>query len=108
MFYFLPILGRQKVAMSDSAEGWCVALSLFPSHYPLIYFYFFPIFLVGRKLQCQTQHRDGVQSATSELPRCRSAGTTETDGQRTNDGTDDETDGWKRRPPKDDKTSDII
>jgi len=32
--------------------------------------------LVGRKLQCQTQQRDGVQPATSELPGCRSAWTT--------------------------------
>ncbi len=32
MFYFLPILCGQKVAVSDSAEGWCAALGLFPSH----------------------------------------------------------------------------
>jgi hypothetical protein len=37
--------------------------------------------LVGRKLQCQTQHRDGVRPATSELPGCRSVGTTGTNGE---------------------------
>jgi hypothetical protein len=31
---------------------------------------------VGRKLQCQTQQRDGVQLAISELPGCPSAWTT--------------------------------
>ncbi len=31
---------------------------------------------MGRKLQCQTQQRDGVQLATSELPGCPSAWTT--------------------------------
>jgi len=31
---------------------------------------------VGRKLQCQTQQRDGVQSTTSELSGCRSVWTT--------------------------------
>jgi hypothetical protein len=40
MFYFLPILGGQKTAVSDLAEGWCVGLGLFPSHYPLIYVLF--------------------------------------------------------------------
>ncbi len=40
MFYFLPILGGQKVAVSDSAEGWCAAPGLFPSHLPLIYVLF--------------------------------------------------------------------
>ncbi len=34
------------------------------------------LFLVGRKLQCQTQQRDCVQLATSELPGCPSAWTT--------------------------------
>jgi hypothetical protein len=28
MFYFLPILGDQKAAMSDSVEGWCAAGNL--------------------------------------------------------------------------------
>jgi len=28
MFYFLPILGGQKAAMSDSAKGWCAAGNL--------------------------------------------------------------------------------
>ncbi len=36
MFYFLPILGGQKTAVLDLAEGWCAAPGLFPSHYPLI------------------------------------------------------------------------
>ncbi len=31
---------------------------------------------MGGKLQCQTQQRDGVQPATSELPGCPSAWTT--------------------------------
>ncbi len=31
---------------------------------------------MGRKLQCETQQRDGVQPATLELPRCRFAWTT--------------------------------
>ncbi len=31
---------------------------------------------MGRKLQCQTQQRDGLQPATSELPGCPSAWTT--------------------------------
>ncbi len=31
---------------------------------------------MGRKLQCQTQQRDGVQPATSELSGCRFAWTT--------------------------------
>ncbi len=40
LVYFLPILGGQKTAVSDSAEGWCAAPDLFPSHYPLIYVLF--------------------------------------------------------------------
>jgi len=40
LVYFLPILGGQKTAVSDSAEGWCAAPGLFPSHYPLIYVLF--------------------------------------------------------------------
>jgi len=36
LVYFLPILGGQKTAVLDSAEGWCATPSLFPSHYPLI------------------------------------------------------------------------
>jgi len=28
LVYFLPILGGQKVAVSDSAEGWCAAGNL--------------------------------------------------------------------------------
>jgi hypothetical protein len=28
LVYFLPILGRQKSAVSDSAEGWCAASNL--------------------------------------------------------------------------------
>jgi hypothetical protein len=40
LVYFLPILGGQKIAVSDSAEGWCAAPGLFPSHYPLIYVLF--------------------------------------------------------------------
>jgi len=39
------------------------------------WFISFP-FLVGKKLQCQTQQRDGVKPATSELPGCPSAWTT--------------------------------
>jgi len=49
MFYFLPILCGQKVAVSDSAEGWCAALGLFPSHYPLIYVLFPSHSLGGQK-----------------------------------------------------------
>jgi hypothetical protein len=49
MFYFLPILGGQKVAMFDSANGWCAALGLFPSHYPLIYVLFPSHSLDGQK-----------------------------------------------------------
>jgi len=40
MFYFLPILGGQKTAVSDSTEGWRAAPGLFPSHYPFIYVLF--------------------------------------------------------------------
>jgi hypothetical protein len=36
LVYFLPILGGQKTAVSDLAEGWCAAPGFFPSHYPLI------------------------------------------------------------------------
>jgi len=28
MFYFLPILGGQRAAVSDSAEGWCAVGNL--------------------------------------------------------------------------------
>jgi len=49
MFYFLPIFGGQKVALSDSAEGWCAAPGLFPSHYPLMYVLFPSHFLGGQK-----------------------------------------------------------
>jgi hypothetical protein len=44
---------------------------------------------VGRKLQCQTQQRDAVQPATSELPGCRDSIRMDdrTDGQRMDDGT---------------------
>jgi hypothetical protein len=31
LVYFLPILGRQKAALSDSVEGWCAAGNLGPS-----------------------------------------------------------------------------
>jgi hypothetical protein len=31
LVYFLPILGRQKAALSDSAEEWCAAGNLGPS-----------------------------------------------------------------------------
>jgi hypothetical protein len=55
LVYFLPILGRQKAAVSDSAEGWCAAPGLFPSHswWATSCNISFP-FLVGRKLQCST------------------------------------------------------
>jgi len=49
MFYFLPILGGQKVAVFDSGEGWCAAPDLFPSHYPLIYVLFPSHSLGGQK-----------------------------------------------------------
>jgi len=47
MFYFLPILGGQKTAVSNLAEGWCAAPGLFPSHYPLIYVLFFSHSILG-------------------------------------------------------------
>ncbi len=50
---------------------------------------------MGRKLQCQTQHRDDVQPATSELAGCPSASTTGLMDRGTT-GTDDETGGFRR------------
>jgi len=88
MFYFLPILGGQKVAMFDSAKGWCVALGLFPSHYLLIYVLFPSHSLGGQKVAVSDSAQGWAQPTTSELPGCRSAGTMGTDGQRTN-GKDD-------------------
>jgi len=40
LVYFLPILGGQKTAMSNSTEGWCAVPGLFPAHYPLFYVLF--------------------------------------------------------------------
>jgi hypothetical protein len=65
LVYFLPILGGQRIALSDSAENCAVRLSKamvcsswfisFPLSFNIC-FISFP-FLVGRKLQSQTQQR---------------------------------------------------
>jgi hypothetical protein len=46
----------------------------FISHPDALYYMSSFPFLVGKKLQCQTQQRDGVQPAISELPGCPSHG----------------------------------
>jgi len=69
LIYFLPILGGRRpliYVLFPSHSWWATSFNIC-----FISFSFF----VGRKLQRQTQQRDGVQPATSELPGCRSAWT---------------------------------
>jgi len=102
MFYFLPILGGQKIVVSDSAEGWCAAPGLFLSHLPLIYVLFPSHSLGGQKAAMLNSAQGwgaagnlgasrGARPTTSELPGCRSTRMTGMDGQRTNDETYDKT-----------------
>ncbi len=69
MFYFLPILGGQKVAVSDSVEGWCAPLGSFPSHYLLIYVLFPSHSLGGQKAAVSDLAQVPVTFRHCEVPQ---------------------------------------
>jgi len=64
LVYFLPILGGQKTAVSDSTEGWCATPGLFPSHYRLI----------SARMIGQMDRRQMTRQMTGQMTGCTDSG----------------------------------